>query len=111
MPVTGQDAVRDRPAVQRKAEMRASIVDREAARSLADYEEWATGSLDKGHPPRFEILEVACMYPGAFSASIGSGHCTPQRSRICFALAVAALSRNDKSVTSEGCNGRIRSKR
>jgi hypothetical protein len=74
VPVTGQDAVRDRPAVQRKAEMRASIVDREAARSLADHEERATGALDDGHPSRFEILEAACVYPGVFSVSIGSAH-------------------------------------
>lgn len=37
MPMAGQDAVRDRAAVQRKTEMRAAIVDCEAARAVADH--------------------------------------------------------------------------
>src|SRR5688500_9514698 len=76
MPVTGQDAVRNGPAMERKAKMGASIVDRVAARSLANHQERATVALDDRHPPCFQLVEVTDAYPGACSASFGSSHDT-----------------------------------
>jgi hypothetical protein len=50
MPVAGQNAVVDRAAVQREAEMRATIVEREDATPVMDDQQWTRTAVDDGHP-------------------------------------------------------------
>ena len=59
VPVAGQDAVLDAAAIQRKAHMRAAIVEREHTTFVVD-DEYRTMPPVRDQPPlRFQLLEAA----------------------------------------------------
>ena len=59
MPMTGEDAVFERPTLERKAQMRAAVVHGVAPRTVRDHEERRMSAAHDGHTPRGELLECA----------------------------------------------------
>ncbi len=58
MPVAGEDAVGDRAAMQREAQVRAAIVESEHAVAVPDHQDRAAFALDHDHSLRPQLVEA-----------------------------------------------------
>ena len=57
VPMAGEDAIGDRAAVQREAQMRAAIIHREHAALVVDHEDRAVPAAQNDPPLRLELLD------------------------------------------------------
>src|SRR6516162_11353639 len=62
VPVAGQDAVFDAPALERETHMRAAIVQRENASALVYEEYWTVATVYHQPPSGFQLFEAARAY-------------------------------------------------
>ena len=60
VPMTGQDAVVDAPAIEREAHMRATIVERKDASAVVDHQDWTVPAVNNEPSLRPEFCEAPC---------------------------------------------------